>query len=584
MTTAAWKIYEAELFAAGIEGGELTIGAPTVNQEPVVFWKLKGVAKNITSGVTTVIFDTNTDLGNIATKGDAIKAFSKVDTAITVGNLGGGTIKGYHIDSAGDYGVITDIWWNVGAAPTPCYAELYTPISESATNQVYYETGMIFDVDSSGYHLGNPQNQTISQPALIDFVGGDTVWSKVKIDISGTPTLVPTPFHLRNNEDIGRIAIVDPNQRQRYYWDEISFSGVYIPYAQQNNLSSFRSLDTQRVEQNYGAIRRLVHLRDTLLAVCEFKTQPIYVSKDRVLSLDGSSQVGRTSRILNIAQETVHDYGTMNPESVSYHDARIYAYDLHNGIVWRFSADGQTDISAEGKHNYFNVVSQARRLYNESDNRVISNIETQYKTVYFTFYSRVGSGIASFTEVYEDSTVSKGWKGQVSFKPEMYGRVGQFFASFVNGEMWLHDSSVVATCNFYGVQYTAYIEFPHNAEPSSIKTPYRIIEQATDIWAVDNAETYPTLSYTSPQISKIPSTRFGVFEGKIESEFLRNLKDPAQEFAVIVNQQDREAAALLRGEYLKYDAMKIRLLKRNPQTLGTIIKVDISFTKSENTI
>ncbi|MEG7772344.1 hypothetical protein U2088_15520, partial [Listeria monocytogenes] len=59
---------------------------------------------------------------------------------------------------------------------------------------------------------------------------------------------------------------------------------------------------------------------------------------------------------------------------------------------------------------------------------------------------------------------------------------------------------------------------------------------------------------------------------------------PAQEFAVIPNQQNREAAALLRGDLLKYDAIKIRLLKRKPQTLGTLIKVDISFTKSENTI
>jgi len=584
LTAAAWKVYEAELLLGGLEGGELTIGTPTVNQEPVMFWKLKGVAKNIASGVTTVIFDTDTNLDNIASKGDAIRAFSKVDTAIITGNLGGGVIRGYHIDSAGDYGVITDIWFNVGAAPTPCFAELYTPTNKSVTSEIYYETGLIFDVDSNGNHLGNPQNQTVSQPALVNFVGGDTAWSKVKIDISGTPTQIPIPYHLRNNEDIGRIAVVDPNRKQRYYWDEISFSGVFIPYAQQNSLSSFRSLDTQRVEQNYGAIRRLVHLRDTLLAVCEFKTQPIYISKDRVLSLNGSSQVGRTDRIMNIAQETVHDYGSMNPESVSYFDGRIYAFDLHNGIVWRYAADGQTDLSAEGKHNYFNAIGQARRLYNELDNRIISNIDTRYKTVHFTFYSRSGSGIASFTEGYEDSEMSKGWKGNFSFTPEMYGRIGQFFATFVDGEMWLHDSSVVAACNFYGVQYPSYIEFVHNAEPASIKTPYKIIEQATDIWIIDKAETYPTLSYPNPQISKIPSTRFGVYEGKIEGEFLRNLKDDSQEFAVIEPTELREASALLRGALLKYDAMKVRLLKRNPQTLGTILKVDISFSKSENTI
>lgn len=581
-TKAAWKVYEAELLVAGLEGGQLTIGAPTVNQEAVIFWKLKGVAKNITANTTTVVFSTNQSLDNIVAKGDVITAFSKKDTAVT--NLGGGLIRGYHIDSNGDFGVFTDIWFNIGNAPTPCYAELYTPAAQSSTSEVFYETGLIFNVDSNGYHLGNAQTQTALQPALINFEGGDTAWSKVAISVNSVSTQVPIPFHLRNNEDIGRIAIVDPNQRQRYYWDEISFSEVFIPYAQRNGLSSFRSLDTQRIDQAYGAIRRLVHLRDTLLAVCEFKTQPIYISKDRILSLDGSTQVGRTSRIMNIAQETVHDYGTMNPESGSYYDSMWFFYDLHNGVVWRFAADGQTDISAEGRHNYFSEISSIRRLYNELDNRVISNIEPRYKTAYFTFFSRSGSGIASFTEGYEFSDISRGWKGSYSFKPEMYGRVGQFFASFVNGELWLHDSSVVAACNFYGTQYDSKIEFVHNAEPQSVKVPYRIMEQANDIWEVEKLETYTTLSYTSSQISKIPSTRFGVYEGKIEAEFLRNLADTSQEFASITPTNAKEAAALLRGELLKYDAAKITLKKRNPQTLGKLLKVDISFTKSENTL
>lgn len=584
LTAASWKIYEAELLAGGLEGGELTIGAPSVNQEPVVFWKLKGVAKNITSGVTTVIFDTNTVLDNLVAKGDAIRAFSKVDTAIITGNLGGGTIRGYHIDSAGDFGVITDIWWNVGAAPTPCYAELYTPTNESVTSQVYYETGLIFDVDNSGYHLGNPQNQTVSQPALVDFVGGDTAWSKLSIDISGAPTQVPLPYHLRNNEDIGRIAIVDPNQRQRYYWDEICFSGVYIPYAQQNSLSSFRSLDTQRVEQNYGAIRRLVHLRDTLLAVCEFKTQPIYISKDRVLSLNGSSQVGRTDRIMNIAQETVHDYGTMNPESGCYMDSRWYFYDLHNGIVWRHAADGQTDISLEGRHNYFNDISQTRRLYNELDNRIISNIEPRHKTIYFTFNSRNGSGIASFTEGYEDSETSKGWKGRFSFTPEMYGRVGQLFVSFVGGEMWLHGASVVARCNFYGTQYPAYITPVINTNPSALKIPKAIRQQATKLFLAPLINVSPSSSYPNGQKSKInQSAKWKLQEGQFFSTFLKDYTDNAKRFRDITNVPLREVTALLEGRDLRFEVATIRLQAADATMQNRLFRIDVEYVNSEST-
>lgn len=468
--------------------------------------------------------------------------------------------------------------------------EVYTP--NEVTAEAYYETGQVFDI-IGGYHTGDT-TQTSSVPATVILSGGDTKWRKYKYSInSGASVQINsaivedmgyTPYEDGWTRNEGRLNVTNPTAKRRYIQSDIRISQLFVPQSGINGISSFRGTDYIRIEVPFGAVRKLIKLHDTLLAVCEFKTQPIYVSKDRLLDLQGNSQVGRTSRILNIAQETVHDYGTMNPESVSYFDGRIYTYDLHNGIIWRFAADGQTDISEEGKHNYFNAISQARRLYGESDNRVISNVDTQYKTVYFTFYSRAGSGYPTFTDNYEDSSISKGWKGRMSFTPEMYGRVGQTFVSFINGVIWVHNSNSVAACNFYGTQYPAYIEFPHNAEPSSIKTPYKIIEQATDIWAVDNAETYPNLSYTSPQISKIPSTRFGVFEGKIEGEFLRNLKDPAQEFAVISNQQDREAAALLRGELLKYDIMKIRLLKRNPQTLGTIIKVDISFTKSENTI
>lgn len=520
------------------------------------------------------------------------------DSIVTFGQVHDLEVVGYAFINAG-VGTPNSNYYIIAEKINPLYVittdqltivEVYTP--NEITTEAYYETGQVFDI-IGGYHAGDT-TQTAVSPATVVLSGGDTKWRKYKYSINSGATIQInsaivedmgyTPYEDGWTRNEGRLNVTNPTAKRRYIQSDIRISQLFIPQSGINGVSSFRGTDYIRIEIPFGAVRKLIKLHDTLLAICEFKTQPIYVSKARLLALDGNSQVGRTDKILNIAQETVHDYGTMNPESVSYFDGRIYAYDIHNGIVWRFAADGQTDISAEGKLNYFNAVSQARRLYSEADNRVISNVDTQYKTIYFTFYSRVGSGISSFTEAYEDSSISKGWKGRMSFTPEMYGRVGQFFASFIGGEMWLHNSIVVAACNFYGVQYTSYIEFIHNSEPSSIKTPYKIIEQATDIWAVDRAQTYTNLSYPQGQLSKIPSTRFNVYEGKIEGEFLRNQIDPAQEFAVIVNQQDREAAALLRGELLKYDAMKIRLLKRNPQTIGTIIKVDISFTKSENTM
>ena len=131
------------------------------------------------------------------------------------------------------------------------------------------------------------------------------------------------------------------------------------------------------------------------------RSQPLYVSKDRLMSLDGEL-VGRTNRILNIANPTTHAWGTFNPESVIMDDSFFYGFDLYNGLVWRTGADGQTNLSYIKNNKMFKDISEKNLKFvlNFRDNiSVMSAAEPRYNMIYFSFSIVQDNGLGGVTVV-----------------------------------------------------------------------------------------------------------------------------------------------------------------------------------------
>ena len=84
----------------------------------------------------------------------------------------------------------------------------------------------------------------------------------------------------------------------------------------------------------------------------------------------------------------------------------------------------------------------------------------------FTLTFTDGQGVSSQTIAFSEPTNS--WNSFYSFNPELYSYINYRFVSFVDGEIWIHNTNNTR-CNFYGVQYPHNIGVYFNQEPSAVK-------------------------------------------------------------------------------------------------------------------
>lgn len=562
----------------------ITHGAVNVDES---YWQLRSnpVAPALSTSTTdiTVYFDAKTreDFG-FATKGDKLFAyFLSSDTKIDV------PVIGYKISAAGVFSFITTKAQTLmnGATETSNNIEIYTPRTKEI--DFYYEIVRLPIINN--LHYGDKQVQTATLPAVVWMYGGDAKYADYDMT-GGTQNIYFGALERENyyqndltdNEDIGRANIIDENAKREWYKSEIRFSERYNLHSQYNGLSAFRGLDYIEVADKFGSGQKLEMAKHSLLAICQHKVQPIYVNRDRMLDFQSNQSIGRTDRILNIAEEVTNNWGTRNPESVINIDGTVYAWDSYNGIFWRFAQDGQTDLSLLGQTNNFAQIGKERMSITRLTDKVITGYEKRYKTIYVTF-SDIPLVRAAFTKSLEDNIRAKGWKGNMSFVPEMYGRVNDTFFSFKDGRLWLHDFTLGARCNFYGVQYNAQVIVSVNDDPSTVKTPKAFNVESTNLFVIPLIDVPVRNGYPLGQKSRIlQAAKWKRQEAQWYSPVLRDYLDNALEFTNIVNPVQRETTALLRGRDLKFENMLVTLRIDNATLKTRLYRLTTQYFISEN--
>jgi hypothetical protein len=425
----------------------------------------------------------------------------------------------------------------------------------------------------------------------VKLIGGDTKWNIERIVATANPSgdiklinfskkYYPVTKNEIDNEDIGRLNIIDPNAKQQWYRSEIRFSERYNLHTYYNGLSAFRGLDYLETSDLFGSIQRVVNIQSGILVVALYKIQPVYVNRDRLLDFNANQSIGRTSRILNIAEKVINDWGTRNPESVFERGGHVYGFDAYNGIVWRYAQDGQTPISENGRHIFFKRVGRNRMGIARITDKVITTFDKEHSKVYFSFKAEP----EGFTVAYEDLSENKGWKGSYSFVPEMFANVNGLFFSFKNGILWQHNSNFVARCNFYGVQYGASVTSVFNPEPSAIKVPKAIRVQSNKLFTIPLINVLASDGYPLGQRSKLfQANKWFLQEGQFFAQVLNDYMDSAKRFRDITDPLVREVTALIEGRALKIDAATVQFQANDPSVQNRLRRADIEYFNSENT-
>ena len=219
-------------------------------------------------------------------------------------------------------------------------------------SDIYYETEDTFDI-VGGFHEGNTQTQTNSQPAIVDlnvgncFSFGNGVESIQVRDERLSPLY---NIDLRPN-----LSLLDGYKRV-YNTTTLTYSGAYNENSTYNSLNEFNNRRgiTKVMDAKYGSIQKLFARETDLIVFQEDRVSKVLYGKSLVHSSDGSASLTTIEKVLGQDVAYSGEYGiSVNPESFGNYGGSMYFTDAARGTVLRLGQDGLTPISYYGMKSYF---------------------------------------------------------------------------------------------------------------------------------------------------------------------------------------------------------------------------------------
>ncbi len=226
-----------------------------------------------------------------------------------------------------------------------------------ALPDVFFENNLSFPI-VNGYHMGNVQNQTISQPAIIDteffncFCFGNGAESyKIRDSIIGRT------FNLGNR--VTSVSAQDYKRTNRFA--DITYSGVYNFESNVNKLNEFNLglLNYKYLEVSFGPIYKMDGRETDVLVLQEDKISYVLAGKNLLSDAAAGGAITSVPEVLGTQIARVEKYGiSFNPESYVQWGYYRYFTDVKRGAVLQlignsYSSDQLRVVSEQGMRTWF---------------------------------------------------------------------------------------------------------------------------------------------------------------------------------------------------------------------------------------
>jgi len=461
--------------------------------------------------------------------------------------------------------------------------EVYNDNKEESI--VYYEIGEEYDIIDRK-HQGNIQNQTLTQPAIIELTHGDcylmnrcyNVFEHLfnlglkdwLIHTSGAGTMNPydrivesdnySDFYPSKYTNIGRLNLFDRYAKEQRYINRIIHGGQYRTGDRINSLFNFEPQNITEVDISFGAITKLEQIGYALKVLQERKQSSIYIQRKYFNQAGSQSTLVLSDQYFADYYPSAEPYGCINPECVFVHNRNMYYYDAINGKVIRDSANGPLPISDYNFNSFvynFSIANRGNKQvaligYDESKNMVYISLKSELNSDVIAFHEPTNEAI-SFHDMEVDS----------------FGSALNFMIGFKNGQLYEIEQGA-DQLTVLGEDVEATITPVVNIESTTIKLFDNIALYSNVPWNsrdIGDINIEPSPRYPLGMQSRLKEAKYKAKEGVYYTDFLRDAKTP--------NFVDEEKA-LLSGRRLEGPSMVIKLrtsTKERAELRGILVYV-----------
>lgn len=261
------------------------------------------------------------------------------------------------------------------------WIEIYRPAKAiEGTSIVYSNITQAYDI-TGGYHMGDVQDQTGAQPAILRLQSGNAYRRFRTMD--GDTVYIEdsnmTDFSLTSGTSAGKPNLTDISATQKREEATAYWSNSFISNTQVNGLNSFMSNNFKDANRAYGAINKLHSNGFRLFVFQELKVSATLINKTMIDDFNGNSLVGASTAVMQDFDYFNGEFGIGRyPLSFSFNANDMYFCDPLRGAVLRLNEGGVYDIS-NGLRAWFNWYLsslQQQPTLNELD--LISTFDTLY--------------------------------------------------------------------------------------------------------------------------------------------------------------------------------------------------------------
>ena len=241
---------------------------------------------------------------------------------------------------------------------------VFETVPKDASSDLFYESSASYGIDTTtGYHYGNGQNQSATDPAIVNteffncYVFGNGVESyKIRDSIEGKTFALgnrATSTQGKDYEEVRRFA-------------DITYSGRYNQESNVNKLNEFNLglLNFKPLEQSYGNISKLHAIQTDVLCLQEDKISYVLSGKNLLSDAVGGGAVTSVPEVLGQQIARSEDFGiSNNPESFAQFGPYIFFTDAKRGAVIQLLGStaanmGLSVISDSGMSTWFRDLFQ----------------------------------------------------------------------------------------------------------------------------------------------------------------------------------------------------------------------------------